>query len=235
MENHATPNVHRLPDKPDLAEEACRVAEQALRAPEVRIRDAVAADSEAVATLGGLALGSPHVNPDTGLPAEVQRRGGRISLPYGEGVCRVAQTASGVVGMAYSTPPIDWINEHPATMRHALAQAFSKLDLIAVAEGQRSNGIGCALLAAVEAAERARGVYLLYSDVAARNIPLRRWYKRRGYTFAAPGEPIILDSQAGPLTLVDGGDGYLLAAKMLQPGTRLKRAQVGNEFCLFAQ
>jgi GNAT superfamily N-acetyltransferase len=195
----------------------------------LEIRTAAPGDGSVIAVLARLALGTTGVDSSDGLPAAIDDRGGRIKVPHGEALCLVAEDAQGsVTGMVYKAPPVAWIEQHPAGLHHVLARAFAKIELLAVLEEQRRQGTGSKLLAALEQAERDRGVQLLFAGIAARDRHLRSWYKRRGYTIAAPGEPVVANSRQGPLTLVDVGDGYLVAAKALQPQCRLSRTSLGN-------
>ncbi|WP_274916871.1 GNAT family N-acetyltransferase [Streptomyces sp. WZ-12] len=199
------------------------------------IRTAAAGDGASVGDLAAVALGCTDPDPGKGLPAQIDAHGGYVEVPHGTGTCRVAADDKGVVGMVYTAPPVSWIEAHPAAVQPLLARYFTKVELLAVREEQREQGVGGALISAVETAERDRGAHLLFANVDLRDRKILVWYRRRGYTIAAPSEPIILTSSRGPLSLVDTGDGYLLAAKAIQPGCRLTRAQVGQETCLFVE
>ncbi|WP_159048637.1 GNAT family N-acetyltransferase [Streptomyces sp. NRRL F-4489] len=198
------------------------------------VRTAAPGDGPHVAALAGIALGVVDGYADRGLPGQVDAEGGRITLRYGQGICRVAVDDQGqVAGMVYTAPPISWLDEYPAPARPSLARLFTKIELLAVYEDHREHGLGGGLLAAVEDEERELGRHLLVANVALRDRSVLRWYRRRGYTIAAPGEPIIANSNRGPVSVVDTGDGYVLAAKALQSGCSLKRAESHDQSGIF--
>ncbi|MDJ0463113.1 GNAT family N-acetyltransferase [Streptomyces sp. H27-C3] len=198
------------------------------------IRNAAPGDGARVAALAALALGAAA--PE-GLAAVIDTSGGRIQIPHGEALCQVAVDAQGqVAGMVYSAPPVEWIEQHPASLHRTLARTFTKVELLAVVESQQHSGIGSALLTGLEDAERERGVQILFGDIRAEDRSMRRWCKKRGFAVAAPGEPVALRSTWGPLTLVDGDDGYLLIAKAVQPGYGIERVQLADgSFCLVVE
>ncbi|MFI2616655.1 GNAT family N-acetyltransferase [Streptomyces sp. NPDC018584] len=200
------------------------------------IRTAAPGDGASVATLAALALNTDAPDPQKGLPAQIDARGGVMKVPHGKGTCRVAADAQGrVIGMTYTAPPLAWIEQHPVPVQATLARYFTKVELLAVHEAQRERGVGGALLKVVEDAERERGAHLVFANVDLRERRILAWYKRRGYTIAAPGEPVIVTSSHGPLSLVDTGDGYVLALKALQQGCRLSRAQLAQGSCIFVE
>jgi GNAT superfamily N-acetyltransferase len=62
------------------------------------------------------------------------------------------------------------------------------LDELYVAPPWRDQGIGSALLAAVESTVRERGADLVEINVDGQDIDARRLYERRGYTDIEPGQ-----------------------------------------------
>ena len=62
------------------------------------------------------------------------------------------------------------------------------LDELYVAPDRRNNGIGSALLAAVEAETRSRGGEVVEINVDGDDVDARRFYERYGYSNSEPGE-----------------------------------------------
>ncbi len=71
--------------------------------------------------------------------------------------------------------------------------AVALLDELYVAPGLRGQGIGSALLAAVEGAVRQRGGEVLEINVDGHDRDARRFYERHGYSNTEPGgdEPLL--------------------------------------------
>ncbi|MEV4250192.1 GNAT family N-acetyltransferase [Streptosporangium canum] len=118
---------------------------------------------------------------------------------------------------------IDAYAELGAHGQRRLAGALAELELLAVAEHARGAGVGTALLAAAEERLRRGGCRLLYAKVRADDRPVLRWYRRRGYLLAAPGEPVTIDVEGAVIAFDDGGDGYRLAVKSLETTTNVRR------------
>ncbi|WP_163010901.1 GNAT family N-acetyltransferase, partial [Streptomyces dangxiongensis] len=180
---------------------------------------AVRGDGHAAAALGALALGS-HLDSaavPAVLAAAIDEHGGCVPLPYGQGQCRIARVGETIAGMLYATPPIRWLRAHPPAQRNGLIHSLTEIELLAVAEPYRHHGIGTALLEETEHAARADGTRLALAKVRIGAFPVMRWYRRRGYTVAAQGEPVVFRTRLGGLTSCDdGSDGYQLAVKALQ-------------------
>ncbi|MBM9624434.1 GNAT family N-acetyltransferase [Streptomyces zhihengii] len=191
------------------------------------IASAAPGDGQAVATLGTMALpGTLPAQPASLSPlaAAIDEHGGRVPLPYGQGHCWVARTTEGsITGMIYATPPIRWLQEQPAPLRPRLTHTLAEIELLAVAAEHRSLGTGSALLHVAEDAARSDGVHLMLAKVQIGAFPVMRWYRKRGYTLAAQGEPVVFATQGGLTSCDDGGDGYQLAVKALQPGVKVRR------------
>ncbi|MET9111904.1 GNAT family N-acetyltransferase [Streptomyces zhihengii] len=200
---------------------------------------AVRGDGQAVAALGALALSGAIVGRTAAsqpLAAAIDEYGGRIPLPYGHGHCWVTRTGAGpVAGMLYLTPPIRWLEGHPPALRPRLSRAVAEIELLAVEPAHRRRGTGSALLQAAENAALSDGVQLMLAKVRIGALPLMRWYRRRGYLLAGQGEPIVFATQGGMSSCDDGGDGYQLAVKALQPGVTVRRTSSRGTTLLVAQ
>ncbi|WP_158692736.1 GNAT family N-acetyltransferase [Streptomyces roseochromogenus] len=213
---------------------------EALRATdpaELTVTIATQGDGQAVADLGALALSkgtTPHV-PFASLAEAIDNHGGRLRLPYGHGHCLTARIGTNVVGMLYAVPPIRWLEAQPATQRTHLTQALIEIELLAVSEPHRNHGAGTALLRAAEQFARRAGTQLALAKIEAGAFPTMRWYRRRGYTIAAQGEPVLFRTRFGFNSCDDGSDGYQLAVKTLQPSATVRRRAKGADSCLVVE
>jgi GNAT superfamily N-acetyltransferase len=127
----------------------------------VSIRDASPADSEAIAGLLD-ELGYPT-------PVEaVESRLERLGI-VGDRVV-VAESGDEVVGLAHLqvTPAIE--HDRPV----------AKIGALIVAEAHRGEGVGRALVEALDAEARARGCALLFLTTSARRTDAHEFYKRVG-------------------------------------------------------
>jgi GNAT superfamily N-acetyltransferase len=127
----------------------------------VTIRDACPADSEAIAGLLG-ELGYP-----TTMEA-VTSRLERLGI-VGDRIV-IADGGEEVVGLAHLqvTPTIE--HDRPA----------AKIGALIVSEAHRGEGIGRALVEALDAEARARGCALLFLTTSARRTDAHEFYKRVG-------------------------------------------------------
>ncbi|MER5199837.1 GNAT family N-acetyltransferase [Streptomyces sp. NPDC002755] len=209
-----------------------------LRTGVVTVALAAPGDGPDAAALGSLALGTP-VPEERAATAPLARaidvHGGQVPLPYGQGRCLVARSGGLVTGMVYLTPPIRWLEDHPAAQRPALVTALVEIELLAVAESHRGQGIATALLNAAEETARDGGTHLSFAKVRRGDFAVMRWYRRRGYTIAAQTEPVLFRTRSGLESCDDGSDGYQLAAKPLQPGVVLRRRASHDSTMLIAE
>jgi GNAT superfamily N-acetyltransferase len=125
------------------------------------IRDAAAADAEAIARLL-TQLGYPSE------PAAVETRLDRLRI-VGDRVI-VAEVGGTVAGLAH-------LQVSPAIERDRPA---AKLGALVVDEAQRGHRIGRALLEAMEAEARRRGCELLFLTTAERRADAHAFYERAG-------------------------------------------------------
>jgi GNAT superfamily N-acetyltransferase len=127
----------------------------------VTIRDASPADSEAIAGLLG----------ELGYPTTVEAVHSRLERLQivGDRVV-VADSGDEVVGLAHLqvTPAIE------------LDRPAAKIGALIVAEAHRGEGIGRALVEAVDAEARARGCALLFLTTSERRTDAHEFYKRVG-------------------------------------------------------
>ncbi|SHN09070.1 GNAT family N-acetyltransferase [Streptomyces yunnanensis] len=160
----------------------------------ITITLAAKGDGQAAATLGALAISdqTPRLQaPLSSLIDAIDNHGGRLPLPYGHGHCLTARSGNTIIGMLYATPPIRWLQSQPSNQRARLTQALVEIELLAVAEPHRNRGTATALLEAAEHTARTAGTHLALAKIRTGAFPTMRWYRRRGYTIAAQGEPII--------------------------------------------
>jgi ribosomal protein S18 acetylase RimI-like enzyme len=192
----------------------------------VRVALAEPGEGEAAAALGELAITGDSAcgqTPSRGLAAAIDHHGGSMPLPYGRGRCWVARLEKSVTGMVYATPPIRWLQELPQVQRGSVTRSLVEIELLAVGEAFRHQGIGTALLNAVESAARDEGTHLALAKVRTGAFPVMRWYRRRGYVIAAQNEPVVFGTRHGFMSCDDGSDGYQLAVKALQAGEVVRR------------
>jgi GNAT superfamily N-acetyltransferase len=127
----------------------------------VTIRDARPADSEAVAGLLG----------ELGYPTTAEAVHSRLELLgiVGDRIV-VADSDDEVIGLAHLqvTPAIE--HDRPA----------AKIGALIVAEAHRGEGVGRALVEAMDAEARARGCALLFLTTSARRTDAHEFYKRVG-------------------------------------------------------
>jgi GNAT superfamily N-acetyltransferase len=127
----------------------------------VTIRDASPADSEAIAGLLG----------ELGYPTTVEAVHSRLERLQivGDRVV-VADSGDEVVGLAHLqvTPAIE------------LDRPAAQIGALIVAEAHRGEGIGRALVEAVDAEARARGCALLFLTTSERRTDAHEFYKRVG-------------------------------------------------------
>ncbi|MFE9291696.1 GNAT family N-acetyltransferase [Streptomyces olivaceus] len=121
----------------------------------------------------------------------------------------------------------------PSPHRNSLIHSLVEIELLAVAESHRTQGVGTVLFQEAENTARANGTHLALAKIRVGAFPIMRWYRRRGYTIAAQNEPLVFATRHGLTSCDDGSDGYQLAAKALQPGTALRRtARAGTPLIL---
>jgi GNAT superfamily N-acetyltransferase len=127
----------------------------------VTIRDASPADSEAIAGLLG----------ELGYPTTVEAVHSRLERLQivGDRVV-VADSGDEVVGLAHL----------PVTPAIELDRPAAKIGALIVAEAHRGEGIGRALVEAVDAEARARGCALLFLTTSERRTDAHEFYKRVG-------------------------------------------------------
>ncbi|MGV9779742.1 N-acetyltransferase family protein, partial [Streptosporangium sp. NPDC003464] len=183
----------------------------------------------AVEALARVALGADAATPvgPGAFAAAIDRHGGRLSLPHGTGCALVAEAAEGApIGLAYICAPVRLIDAYAELGRHGqrrLAGVLTELELLAVAEPARGAGVGTALLAAAEERLRSGGCRLVSAKVGAGDRLVLRRYRRRRYLPATPGGPVTLDVDGAMIAFDDGGDGYRLAVKSLDPTQQVHR------------
>ena len=140
------------------------------------------------AAVVGLVAGA-HGAAAAALQAEVDVHGGRLPLgvddvPGGLGWCFGAYQSAGLVGMLYACAPVTFIRTFPPEQRDGLVRAVMEVEIIAVGEQFRQQGVATALLRHAEDQFGELGVRYLVAKVDATAMTTLRWYRHRGYTLA---------------------------------------------------
>ncbi len=181
-------------------------------------------------------VANDEVRPDSPMIRAIEKRGGVVPVRYGQVACLVAEVEGEVVGMVHTAPPVDWLATFPKNRARALAQRILQIELLAVDPEHRGQGVGQALLESAENRLLDQRGHLVYAKVRAGDYPVMRWYRRRGYTIAAQGQSVLINTTQGLTGIEDCGDGYQLAAKAVQPGTKIERFQdQGSEHLIAAR
>ncbi|WP_394427383.1 GNAT family N-acetyltransferase [Streptomyces sp. SGAir0957] len=147
------------------------------------------------------------------------------------------QTEGTVCGLVSIVPPMRLMEQYKTEGKravHELAATMAEIDSLAVDADVRGQGVGAALLAEAEQWLADRGVRIATAKVARGNLPLMRWYRRRGYLIALQQEPIWLPLRTFELSCNDGDDGYQLAVKGLG-GVEMCRVRDGQESVVTAR
>ncbi|MFF3958456.1 GNAT family N-acetyltransferase [Streptomyces sp. NPDC001890] len=167
----------------------------------VQIRQTRPGEGKAFTDLAALAMEGHGDFDDREAMCETIDEGGPFISQYkaGQFVFLVAEhTPTGrIVGISSSTPPLSVLagmerDGADPTALGATAMAYVKLRALAVAEDHRGQGIASALLARTLAVHRDHRAFFAYGQFLAGDAALARFYRRRGFTIHAPGEPVIL-------------------------------------------
>lgn len=118
-------------------------------------------------------FGEPPLRPAEALDrAERETLARALDEPRADAVLLVAELAdSGPAGVAYAHAATDYFT----------GEAHGHLSIVAVAQSGEGQGVGRALLAAVEAWSAARGHRFITLNVFADNARARAIYERAGY------------------------------------------------------
>ena len=141
----------------------------------VRVRPAAASDRHFI--LGVVprlrAFGAPPLRPADALDGAERRALDRaLATPREDATLLVAELdGEGAAGVAYAETGIDYFT----------GERHGHLAIIVVAEAGEGQGVGRALLTAVEQWASARGYRFLTLNVFADNARARRVYERAGY------------------------------------------------------
>ncbi|MFF4815240.1 GNAT family N-acetyltransferase [Kitasatospora sp. NPDC001309] len=199
------------------------------------VRLARAGEGAQVSDLARLALhGAEPRSNGKSLESAVEEYGGRFRLPHGQAAVLVVDGPGGQLsGLTYFGSPVRLIQEYAelgAKGQRILADRLAEVELLAVRPESQSRGLGTALLTAGERLVAARGTRITLAKIRAGNLPVMRWYRRRGYTIAGRGESIILSVAGTNISFDDGGDGYQLAIKDLTGtgGFHRQRTRLGT-------
>ncbi|MEU1696124.1 GNAT family N-acetyltransferase [Streptomyces hirsutus] len=177
-------------------------------------------DEAAIAALAPAALGATADEMDaTRFAADACTARGSIPIPHGTGRMLVAGLFGSPepAGLLYMTSPVRLIEESqtlgPRTQA-LLAREVREIELVATAPHARRTGIGSALLHTAQSLTAEEGVQIMCAKAAARDFPVLRWWRHRGYTLAQPGQNIRLHLQQA-ITCNDGHNNYRLAVRPL--------------------
>ena len=141
----------------------------------IQLRPATPGDHEAIAALVPRlrAFGAAPLRPAEALDnAERETLERALNAPDAEGVLLVAELPSvGLVGVAYGQTVTDYFTR----------EQHGHLGILAVSELAEGQGVGRALLAAVESWAHGRGYRFLTLNVFAANARARAVYERAGF------------------------------------------------------
>lgn len=145
----------------------------------MRVRRAGVGDHDALVGLR-IANAERHVELDPGLyrlpDVEAVRRHFDASLSGGsESLVLVAETGTRVVGMA-ELVPLALPPDHQILIPRPAAEIHT-----VVLDGHRGEGVGAALVAAIERAAVERGIVVLYAGIFAPNTGATRFYSAAGF------------------------------------------------------
>jgi ribosomal protein S18 acetylase RimI-like enzyme len=186
----------------------------------VKIRLARRGDGAAVAALASHALGPASLgSAEQDLAATIDRRGGRIPVPYGYARILVAEDDTGLVGAFNLTPAIRLAEESPELGddgQHRLANRIGELDFLAVAPGARGQGVGYQLWQAAQALLLGNGGLQLLVQIHQDNTTALTWFSRQGVALPKSGSFTILKFEGHRLALdAVSPDGYRQGIKVL--------------------
>lgn len=157
---------------------------------------------------------------------KIDTQGGLLPTTYGTAACLTARRGDEVVGMAYTRPPVRWLDLHPREQRGALAPLIVEVDLLAVDEAHEGTGVGTALVEAVRSNAASAGSTFVTAKVSRSDRRVQRWYRRRGFWLVPGGEAVAFRTELGTYSFDVGDDEpYLLAVLCAQPNVVLRRRQ----------
>jgi GNAT superfamily N-acetyltransferase len=167
----------------------------------IQIRETRPGEGKAFTDLASLAMEGHGDFGDREAMSETIDEGSPFTSRFGTGrlLFLVAEhtPTRRIVSISSSIPPLSVLGgmerngAGPAALG-ATAMAYVKLRALAVADDSRSQGIASALLTKALAIHREHRAFLAYGQFAAKDAALARFYRRRGFTIHAPGEPVIL-------------------------------------------
>ena len=156
---------------------------------------------------------------------QVDRHGGMLPMPVGQGRVLVARVDETVRGALFLNAPQRWLEEHRPEQREALKTLVMEVEALGVLDGWRGQGLGSLLMdTAVHAAKGAGSVFLV-AKVDAGNRPVQRWYRKRGFTLLGAGEPLLFSTRFGSDGMEESGSEYRLTARAVDERMTLRRSQ----------
>ena len=200
------------------------------RSEELQVRLVRPGDGAAVVALVAGAHGAAAA-AESPLQAAVDVHGGQLPLrvddvPGGLGWCFGAYQSAGLVGMLYACAPVMFIRTFPPDQRDGLVRAVMEIEIIAVDEQFRQQGVATALLRHAEDHFGELGVRYLVAKVDATAMSTLRWYRHRGYTLAREDEDLLVATPDGSAGL-DAGDSARWRLAVKAPGKTIIRRGAG--------
>lgn len=165
------------------------------------------------------------------LQAAVDIHGGQLPLgvddvPGALGWCFGAYQSAGLLGMLYACAPVTFIRTFPPEQRDELVRAVMEVEILAVDEQFRQQGVATALLRHAENHLGELGVRYLVAKIDAAAMSTLRWYRHRGYTLAREGEHLLVETPDGSAGL-DAGDSARWRLAVKAPGKTITRRGAG--------
>jgi GNAT superfamily N-acetyltransferase len=199
-------------------------------------------DGRHVERLADIALSrQPSYRVPGVLKAAVDRSNGEFPLkPFGRARVLVAEREPGgpVCGLVVVLSPVRLMKDHAAEgwpVQRALSVAVAEVDLLAVDENLRGQGLGTALLAEAEAWLEGRGCRVAITKIARGDYTVMRWYRRRGYLAAAQRENCRLLLPGIDTTIDDCGENFQLALKGLGGATVVRKRQTAHSHLVVSE
>ncbi|MFI8194525.1 GNAT family N-acetyltransferase [Streptomyces sp. NPDC085946] len=190
------------------------------------VREPCPVDRDMIAELAPAALAAAGGERDASQFADAAcANNGHIPVPHGTGrvlIGGLPETPE-PAGLLYLLLPLRLITAHSGhgpPVQARLATELRGIELLATAPHAQRAGVGSALLHAAHALAADDGVRVLLAKIAARDFPVLRWWRHRGYTLAQPGQNVRLHLEH-PITCHDGHNGYRLAG--WAPGRSARR------------
>lgn len=150
-------------------------------------------------------------------------------LPNATGWCVGAYLHDELVGMLYACSPVTFLRSFAAEHRAGITRRLVEIEMLAVEQQHRGQGVGSALLGFVEEYFAQRPIEYVLVKIDATDGPVLRWYRHRGYLLARAGESCYIDTPAGPAGINAGPSTSPWRLAITTPGRTGRRQQRGHD------